>query len=127
MGRGVFVFMHGGSRRVNPSNEVMTGRRYGKMDGVDEGKEGGRAAAAAAALVCCYSMSSIWKTIHKLNMELKLVWGTASTIPGTYILNLRIVQIRIISLCRSFVTTGEENQRGYRVCRMSSSRKNGLM
>ena len=59
MGRGVFVFMHGGSRRVNPSNEVMTGRRYGKMDGVDEGKEGGRAAAAAATLVCCYSISSI--------------------------------------------------------------------
>ena len=44
---------------VNPSNEVMIGRRYGKMDGVDEGKEGGRAAAAAAALLCCYSISSI--------------------------------------------------------------------
>ena len=28
----------------------MTGRRYGKMDGVDEGKEGGSAVAAAAAL-----------------------------------------------------------------------------
>ena len=55
----VFVFMYGDSRRVNPSNEAMTGRRYGKMDGVDEEKEGGRAAAAVAALVCCYSINSI--------------------------------------------------------------------
>ena len=47
MGGGVFVFMHG---RVYPSNEVMAGRRYGKMDGVDEGKEEGSAADAAAAL-----------------------------------------------------------------------------
>ena len=54
----MYVFMHGGSRRANPSNDVMTGRRYGEMDGVDEGKEGGRDAAAAATLVCCYSMSS---------------------------------------------------------------------
>ena len=46
----VFVFMHGGSRRVDPSNEVMTGGRYGKMDGVDEAKEGGSAAATAAGL-----------------------------------------------------------------------------
>ena len=45
-----FFFMHGGSRKVDPSNEVMTGRRDGKMDGVNEGKEGGSAAAAAAAL-----------------------------------------------------------------------------
>ena len=33
--------MHGGSRSVNPSNEVVTAWRYGKMDGVDEGKEEG--------------------------------------------------------------------------------------
>ena len=46
----VFVFMYGDSRRVNPSNEAMTGRRYGKMDEVNEGKEGGSATAAAAAL-----------------------------------------------------------------------------
>ena len=32
--------VHGGSRRVDPSNDVSTERRYGKMDGVDEGKEG---------------------------------------------------------------------------------------
>ena len=50
--------MHGGSRRVDPWNEVMTGRRDGKMDGVDEEKEGGSAAAAAAAL-CCFLLSSI--------------------------------------------------------------------
>ena len=42
--------MHGGSRRVDPSNEVMTGRRDGKMEVMDEGKEGGSTAAAAAAL-----------------------------------------------------------------------------
>ena len=42
--------MHGGSRRVDPWNEVMTGRRDGKMDRVDEGKKGGSADAAAAAL-----------------------------------------------------------------------------
>ena len=42
--------MHGGSRRVDPSNDVSTERRYGKMDGVDESKEGRSAAATAAAL-----------------------------------------------------------------------------
>ena len=42
--------IHGGSCRVDPWNEVMTGRREGKMDGVDDGKEGGTAVAAAAAL-----------------------------------------------------------------------------
>ena len=31
--------MHGGSCRVDHWNEVMTGRRDGKMDAVDEGKE----------------------------------------------------------------------------------------
>ena len=42
--------MHGGILRVDPSNEVLTGRRDGKMDEVDEGKEGGSAAVAATAL-----------------------------------------------------------------------------
>ena len=51
------------------------------MDGVDEGKEEGSADATAAAL-CCSSTSSVWKTINKLDMELKLVWGTAYIIPG---------------------------------------------
>ena len=46
-----------------------------------------------------------------------------------YIVNLRIVQIRVVSLWRSFVTTAQkilvvssriENQRGHRVCRMST-------
>ena len=47
--------MNGGSCRVGPSNEALTGRGDGKMDGVDEGKDGGCAAAAAAAL-CCYTV-----------------------------------------------------------------------
>ena len=34
-GGGVFVKMHGGSRRVGPSNEAVTGRGDEKMDGVD--------------------------------------------------------------------------------------------
>ena len=54
---GVYWFlclMHGGSCRVDPWNEVMTGRRDGKMDGVDEEKEGGSAAAAAAALCVAF-------------------------------------------------------------------------
>ena len=38
-GGGVFDVVHGGSRRVGPSNEAVTGRGDGKMDGVDEGKE----------------------------------------------------------------------------------------
>ena len=54
MGVCVFVFMRGDSRRVDPLNEVITGRRYGKMDGVDEGKERGSAAAAAAALCVAF-------------------------------------------------------------------------
>ena len=33
---------------------MMTGRRDGKMDGVDEEKEGGSAAAAAAALCVAF-------------------------------------------------------------------------
>ena len=46
-----------------------------------------------------------------------------------YTVNLRIVQIRVVSLWRSFVTTAQnilvvssriENQRGHRVCRMST-------
>ena len=49
-GRGVFVAMHGGSRRIGPSNEAVTGSADGKMDGVDEGKDGGGAAAAPAPL-----------------------------------------------------------------------------
>ena len=58
-GGGVFDFMHGGSRRVNPSNEGVTGRRYGKMTGWTKGRREG-----------------------VLDMELKLVWGTAYIIPG---------------------------------------------
>ena len=50
MGGSVFVIVHGGSRTVGPSNEAVSGRGGGKMDGMDEGKEGGSAAAAAAAL-----------------------------------------------------------------------------
>ena len=43
--------MHGGgSQRGDPWNEVMTGRRDGKMDGVDDVKEGGSTAVAATAL-----------------------------------------------------------------------------
>ena len=42
--------MHGGGRRVGPSNEAVTGSADGKMDGVDEGKDGGGAAAAPAPL-----------------------------------------------------------------------------
>ena len=38
------------SCRVGPSNEAVTGRGDGKMDGVDEENDGGSAAAAAAAL-----------------------------------------------------------------------------
>ena len=63
--------MNGGSCRVGPSNEALTGRGDGKMDGVDEGKDGGCAAAAAAALCvatllslqrlcCCSSSSAGW-------------------------------------------------------------------
>ena len=44
--------MHGGGRRVGPSNEAVTGRGDGKMNGVDKGKDGGGAATAA---VCCYT------------------------------------------------------------------------
>ena len=36
--------------RVGPSNEAVTGRGDGTMDGVDEGKGGGGAAAAAAPM-----------------------------------------------------------------------------
>ena len=50
-GGGVFDVVHGGSRRVGPSNEAVTGRGDEKMDRVDEGKEAGNAAAAAAALL----------------------------------------------------------------------------
>ena len=49
-GRGVFVAMHGGSRRIGPSNEAVTGRGDEKMDGVDSGKDGGGADTAVAAL-----------------------------------------------------------------------------
>ena len=34
-GGGVFVIMHGGSRRVGPSNEAVTGTGDEKMDRVD--------------------------------------------------------------------------------------------
>ena len=34
-GGGVFVIMHGGSRRVGPSSEAVTVRRDEKMYGVD--------------------------------------------------------------------------------------------
>ena len=44
------MIVHGSIRRVGPSNEVMSERRYGKTDGVDGGKEGVNAAAATAAL-----------------------------------------------------------------------------
>ena len=44
--------------RVGPSNEAVTAKRDGKMDGVDEGKDGGVGAAAAAAALCvaCYTV-----------------------------------------------------------------------
>ena len=51
--------MHGGSRRVGPSNEAVTGRGDGKMDGVDEGKDGGGAAAAAAPLCAATLLLSL--------------------------------------------------------------------
>ena len=46
-GGDVFTIMHGGSRRVGASNEAVTGRGDGKMDGVHGGKDGACAAAAA--------------------------------------------------------------------------------
>ena len=51
--------MHGGSRRVRPSNEAVTGRGGGKMDGVDEGKDGGGAAAAAVPLCAATLLLSL--------------------------------------------------------------------
>ena len=73
MGEGILVItykVHGGSCRVDHWNEVMTGRRGRKMDGVDEGKGGGIAAAVAAAgRECCCSL--------KLDVEFKVVWGAA--------------------------------------------------
>ena len=52
--------MHGGSRRVGPSNEAVTGRGDGKkMDGVDEGKDGGGPAAAAARLCAATLLLSL--------------------------------------------------------------------
>ena len=66
----------------------MTGRRDGKMEGVDEGKEGGSAAAAAAAL-CETAKAQLYTSRYKLDMELKLVWGTACRKP-------KIVYNRII-------------------------------
>ena len=47
--------MHGGSRRVGPSNEAVTGRGDGKMGGLDEGKDG-RGAAAAGAPLCAATL-----------------------------------------------------------------------
>ena len=51
-GRGVLVIIYACIVvvRVGPSNEAVTGRGDGTMDGVDEGKGGGGAAAAAAPM-----------------------------------------------------------------------------
>ena len=51
--------MHGGSRIVGPSNEAVTGGGDGKMDGVDEGKDGEGAAAAAAPLCAATLLLSL--------------------------------------------------------------------
>ena len=76
----VFVIAYGSSRRVGPSNEAVTGKGDGKMDGVDEEKEGGSVAAAAALCVATLKVrygKQYIPGIYKLDMELKLVLGTA--------------------------------------------------
>ena len=55
---------------------------------MDEGKVGGSAAAAAAAL-CETAKAQLYTSRYKLDMELKLVWGTACRKP-------KIVYNRII-------------------------------
>ena len=40
-GVGVFVIVHGGSRRVGSLNEAVTGRGDGKMDGWTKGRREG--------------------------------------------------------------------------------------
>ena len=71
--------MHGGSRRVDPWNEVMTGRRDGKMDRVDEGKKGGSADAAAAALCVATQLLSLRQLLLFV-----IVCRMAKMVPGIW-------------------------------------------
>ena len=75
--------MHGGSRRVGPSNEAVTGRGDGKMDGVDEGKDGGGAAAAAAPLCAATLLLSLQQL-----MLFVVVGRMVKMVPGIWYLGI---------------------------------------
>ena len=82
MGGGVFVIMHGGSCRVGPSNEAVTGRGDEKMDGVGYVKDGGVAASAVDALC----VATLLLSLQQLLLLFVIVRRMVKMAPGIWYL-----------------------------------------